>query len=207
MLKLLPRDETFYDEMEKLSDLAQSSAQTMDELVKTFPSTDGLPGQIEQRRCEATTVMQETLLRLDQAFITPLDCEDIMQLITDLYGVIDRIAAVAERFGLFQLKELYPNLRQQSDTLRRTAEQLNEIITNLRHDKKLPELTPNLNELRRLQEEARKNRSRFLSELFVDHADPIDIMKKKELHDLLEGAITDCDNVARTLGRVLLKNG
>jgi hypothetical protein len=32
-------------------------------------------------------------------------------------------------------------------------------------------------------------------------------MKKKELHDMLDDAIRHCENVARTLGRVLLKNG
>jgi len=80
MLRLLPRDETFYDEIERLSDLVLTSASVMDKLVSSFPSTDGLPGKIEQTRCDANRVMQDTLLRLDDAFITPLDREDIMQL-------------------------------------------------------------------------------------------------------------------------------
>ena len=31
-------------------------------------------------------------------------------------------------------------------------------------------------------------------------------MKKKELHDLMETAIGNCENVSRTLQRVVLKN-
>ena len=207
MLKLLPRDESFYNEIERLSQIVQTTATVMDKLVSTFPSTNGLPQKIEQTRCDANKVVQDSLLRLDEAFITPLDREDIMLLITDLYSVVDRIAAVAERFEFFHLKQLYPNLQEQSETLKKSAAVLNDIIGHLRQDKKLPELSPKLDELHALQEQARKNRSHFLSELFTDKADPIDVMKKKELHDLLEGAIQGCEKVTQTLGRVMLKNG
>jgi uncharacterized protein Yka (UPF0111/DUF47 family) len=179
----------------------------MNDLVGRFPTVDGLPDQIGKAKVEAAQVMETTLGRLDDAFITPLDREDIMQLITDLYDVIEGVADVARRFSLYKITELYPNVRSQSDILCKVATALDEVMSKLRDDKKLKELSGQLNEIHALQKQAATNRYAFLSELFSGSPDPLEVMKKKELHDMLEDAIQHCENVTRTLGRVLLKNG
>jgi len=207
MLKFVPRDEKFFDQIEQLSTLTKSSAELLSDLVGRFPEFEGLPDQLAKAREDAAHVMQESLRRLDDAFITPLDREDIMQLITDLYDVIKKIADVAQRFCLYGLKELHPNLRFQSDTLRKVATVLAGVTGKLRDEKKLKELCPQLDEIYALEKQASANRDQFLSELFKGSPDPLEVMKKKELHDLLESAIWNCENVTRTLGRVLLKNG
>jgi uncharacterized protein Yka (UPF0111/DUF47 family) len=207
MLKFVPRDEKFFDQIEQLSTLTKSSAELLSDLVGRFPEFEGLPDQLAKAREDAAHVMQESLRRLDDAFITPLDREDIMQLITDLYDVIKKIADVAQRFCLYGLKELHPNLRFQSDTLRKVATVLAGVTGKLRDEKKLKELGPQLDEIYALEKQASANRDQFLSELFKGSPDPLEVMKKKELHDLLESAIWNCENVTRTLGRVLLKNG
>ena len=207
MLKFFPRDEKFFDQIEQLSTLTKSSAELLSDLVGRFPEFEGLPDQLAKAREDAAHVVQESLRRLDDAFITPLDREDIMQLITDLYDVIKKIADVALRFCLYGLKELHPNLRFQSNTLRKVATVLAGVTGKLRDEKKLKELGPQLDEIYALEKQASANRDQFLSELFKGFPDPLEVMKKKELHDLLESAIWNCENVARTLGRVLLKNG
>jgi len=98
--------------------------------------------------------METTLGRLDDAFITPLDGEDIMQLITDLYDVIEGVADVARRFSLYKVTQLYPNVRSQSDILCKVATALDELMSKLRDDKKLKELSGQLNEIHALQKQA-----------------------------------------------------
>jgi uncharacterized protein len=207
MFKIVPKDEKFYDQIEQLSHLAKSSSQLMNDLVGRFPNTDGLTDKIGKAKDEAADVAETTLERLDEAFITPIDREDIMQLITDLYDVIEGVSDVARRFSLYQLSQIYPNLRSQSDLLYRAASALDAVMGKLRDDKKLKELSGQLNEVHSLYKQAAKNREVFLTELFSGSPDPLDVMKKKELHDMLEDAIRHCENVTRTLGRVLLKNG
>jgi uncharacterized protein len=80
MFRIVPRDEKFFDQIEQLSHLAKATAQLMNDLVGRFPKVDHLPDQIAKAKDEAAQVMQSTLERLDDAFITPLDREDIMQL-------------------------------------------------------------------------------------------------------------------------------
>ena len=67
-------------------------------------------------------------------------------------------------------------------------------------------LNGQLKELHRLERCADDQRNEFLKGLFEGEPDPLQVMKRKELHDLLELAISNCENVSRTLQRVVLKN-
>jgi hypothetical protein len=68
MFNLLPKDEKFYDELERLSEGVVSTAGQFEAVVASFPNFDGQLRNIEQDRLIARKVYGESLLRLDQAF-------------------------------------------------------------------------------------------------------------------------------------------
>ena len=207
MFNLLPKDEKFYDELEELSKRVVHTAQTFESVANSFPNLDGQLNDIEQDRLGARKVFDESLLRLDQAFITPLDREDILNLITEMYGVVDRVAELSQRFRLFNLKDLHPTLNCQAKNLTTLTIELDSIIRGLRHSKKIKDMKPALDKVSNAMELVRRDREIFLSDVFAGTPDPIDVMKKRELHELLEEAIERCEEATETLTRVLLKNG
>ena len=156
---------------------------------------------------QPTKVYGESLLRLDQAFITPLDREDILSLINEMDGVVDRISELSQRFRLYQIKDLHPTLAGQAKNLSTIAGELNGIIHGLRQEKKLKDLKPALDAVSDTMELVKRDRESFLRDLFVGNPDPLEVLKKKEMHDLLEEAIERCEEATETLARVLLKNG
>lgn len=207
MFNLLPKDEKFYDELEELSTRVVHSARALESVATSFPNLDGQLNDIEQDRLGARKVFDESLLRLDQAFITPLDREDILNLITEMYGVVDRVAELSQRFRLFNLKDLHPTLNGQAKNLTTLSVELDSIIHGLRENKKLKDMKPALDKVSNAMELVKRDRETFLSDLFAGTPDPIDVMKKRELHELLEDAIERCEEATETLARVLLKNG
>lgn len=207
MLNLLPKDEKFYDELEDLSDRVVHVAKTFESVASSFPNLDGQLNEIEQDRLGARKVFTESLLRLDQAFITPLDREDILNLITELYGVVDRVAELSQRFRLYKLQELHPTLTAQAKNLTTISLELSNIIHGLRHNKKLKDLKPSLDRVSDAMELVRRDREAFLGGLFEGTPDPLDVIKKREMNELLEEAIERCEEATETLARVLLKNG
>ena len=46
-----------------------------------------------------------------------------------------------------------------------------------------------------------------MSRLFQGDVDPLEVIKWKELYDLIENAIDGCEDVGNTLERIVLKNG
>ncbi|MBB5346230.1 DUF47 domain-containing protein [Tunturibacter empetritectus] len=207
MFNLLPKDEKFYDELEQLSSRVVSAAKQFEEIVARLPNFDGQLANIEQDRLGARKIFKESILRLDQAFITPLDREDILSLITEMYGVVDRVSELSQRFRLYKLNDLHPTLTSQAKNFSRIANELNTIICGLRKQKKLKDLEPSLDAVSGAMELVKRDRETFLGGLFAGDPNPLEVLKKKELHDLLEDAIERCEEATETLARVLLKNG
>jgi uncharacterized protein len=207
MFNLLPKDDKFYEELEQLADNVVSCAKEFESVVATFPNFDGQLNNIEQDRLAARKVFGESLLRLDQAFITPLDRDDILGLINEMYGVVDRVAELSQRFRLYKLKDLHPTLTGQARNLSTIANELQGIIHGLRQQKKLKDFKPGLDAVSGAMELVKRDRETFLGGLFAGNPDPLEVIKKKEINDLLEEAIERCEGATETLARVLLKNG
>ena len=208
MFNLMPKDPAFYDNLEQLAALVASAVDRLLQLLdrKTHSRAD-LFAMIERDRHDSHVLTRELLRRLDQAFITPFDREDIMQLANDLYGVMESIANTAERLRFYPMKESHADITGQCTTLNAIARQVNGVILKLRKNDGLGALRPQLDEIGRLEEQSRSERTKFLSELYQGSPDPLEVLKKKELHDLMVEAIRACDRVGRTIERVLLKNG
>ena len=206
MFNLMPKDDKFYDEIEELAAMVADAARDLTQVIRDFPSVSEQVRKIEAQDKRADEVAQAALERLDQAFITPLDREDILHLISDLYAVVETIAGFAKRVTLYGLEEIDQDLSEQVEILSKVADCLEEVMRRLRKDHRLKTLNGQLKELHQLERRADDHRVEFLGQLFQGDPDPLLVMKKKELHDLMETAIGNCENVSRTLQRVVLKN-
>lgn len=87
---------------------------------------------------------QAALERLDQAFITPLDREDILHLISDLYTVVETITGFAKRVTLYGFERIDPDLKVQVEILSKMASCLEEVMRRLRKDNRLKTLNGQL---------------------------------------------------------------
>jgi uncharacterized protein Yka (UPF0111/DUF47 family) len=207
VFNFLPKDEKFFDELDSLARMLVGAAQQLSSILTTFPKIDRERQEIEALRQKAADLAQDSLGILDRAFITPLDREDILVLITGMNSVIEEIAELSERLALYPLEGLYPNLGKQSGNLLELAIQVEGIMAALRKKTTLSELAEgSIKKLRAIEEKVRKDRKDFLAELFRDKPDPVDLIKKKDLHDLLEEALSRLSDVTQILARVLLKN-
>jgi uncharacterized protein Yka (UPF0111/DUF47 family) len=161
MFNLLPKDEKFYDELEQLSSRVVSVGRQFEEIVASFPNFDGQLANIEQDRLAARKIFKDSILRLYQAFITPLDREDILSLITEMYGVVDRVSELSQRFRLYKLRDLHPTLNSQAKNLSQMGSELNNIICGLRKQKKLKDLDASLDAVSGAMELVKRDREIF----------------------------------------------
>ena len=63
-MRIVPRDEKFFDQIEELSSLAKSCAQNLNELVRQFPGGDGFAEKVSQARENGSQLVQSSLERL-----------------------------------------------------------------------------------------------------------------------------------------------
>ena len=94
-----------------------------------------------------------------------------------------------------------------AETASRLAVAVSEAVHRLRKSRKLSELSDKLIEIHHKESVGDDNHHAAMSRLFGGTVAPLDVLKWKELYDLIEEAIDGCEDVGNTLERIVLKNG
>ena len=207
MFNLLPRDTVFYDLFEGMSRHVVSSAEHLRQLARKFPDITDSIQRIREEEHAADELAHQALDRLDRTFITPFDREDIHDLVGELDDIIDSVDALAKRFPLFHISQMEPIFLKQADVLVQATTTLDEAVHRLRKSRKLSELSGALIEIHHKESQGDDNHHAAMSRLFQGDVAPLDVLKWKELYDLIENAIDGCEDVGNTLERIVLKNG
>ena len=208
MFNLLPKDTVFFDLFEGLARHAVSSAEHLRRMAKHYPEQqDDHVQRIRDEEHAADGLAHQALDRLDRTFITPFDREDIHELVGGLDDIIDNIDALAKRFSLFHVDTMEVDFQKQADVLVEATIELSDAVHRLRKSRKLSELSDKLIAIHHSESVGDDNHHAAMSRLFDGKNDALHVLKWKELYDLIEDAIDNCEDVGNTLERIVLKNG
>ena len=208
MFNLLPKDTVFFDLFEGLARHAVSSAEHLRRMAKHYPEQqDDHVQRIRDEEHAADGLAHQALDRLDRTFITPFDREDIHELVGGLDDIIDNIDALAKRFALFHVDTMEVDFQKQADVLVEATIELSDAVHRLRKSRKLSELSDKLIAIHHSESVGDDNHHAAMSRLFDGKNDALHVLKWKELYDLIEDAIDNCEDVGNTLERIVLKNG
>jgi uncharacterized protein len=207
VFNLLPKDTAFFDMFEALAEHVLSGAKFLSELAAQFPAIKGIILRIRDEEHAADDLTHQALERLDRTFITPFDREDIHELVGGLDDIIDEIDALAKRFPMYHVDHMEPLFQKQTQVLVAAATTLRDAVHRLRKSHRLTDLSPNLIEIHRLENEGDDNHQAAVSHLFEGSVDALDVIKWMDLFGRVEKAIDKCEDVGNTLERITLKNG
>lgn len=207
MFNLLPRDTVFYDLFEGMSGHAVRAAQCAQQLAQSFPDVSAAIVRVREEEHAADQLAHQALDRLDRTFITPFDREDIHTLVGELDDIVDGVDALAKRFPLFHVKHMEDGFLKQTDVLVKATTTVDQAVRQLRRSRKLSDLSASLIEIHHQESVGDDNHHAAMSRLFQGGIETLEVLKWKELYDLIEDAIDGCEDVGNTLERIVLKNG
>lgn len=215
MFGLLPKNLEFFDYFERAAVNALHCAEFLAEYVMqgnfTDPSKINTISEIEHNGDKIT---HETLDRLEQTYLTPIDRDDIYRLIARIDDVVDSMDAIAQRLHCYKVKLINDDFPNQCVVLVKAVRSMVAAVGALRYmkdrGKARAKSGASLDELiiavHAAEEEGDSNYHKVLGELFESGLDVFQVMKWKELHDLVEQAIDYCDDVACLMHSIILKN-
>lgn len=204
-MRLLPNDERFYDLFEGSVKKVVQGAVELEDLIKDFRDVPVRAKQIKDTEHEGDVITHETIEMLNRTFITPLDREDIHDLITSLDDVLDYIEACAERLNLFKVGKTTDEARLLVGILVQAAKEVERAVFKLRRLKS-DDIMKNCIEINRLENEGDFVGRTAVAKLFEGEPNPLDVIKWNEIYDTLENAIDRCEDVANVLEGIVLKN-
>ena len=211
MFGLLPKNLEFFDCFEKAAEKSVRSAELLSAFAKEPRKNRQLAEAIHEVEHDCDKITHETLDRLEQTYITPIDRDDIYRLITGIDNVVDTIDAAAQRLMYYKIQDISPEFQDQCDVLVKAASLMKDAVAALRGIKdrrvrsevRIEQLIIAVHEA---EERGDSIHHRFLGQLFEMGLDPFQVMKWKELHELIEQAIDYCDDVACMVHSIVLKN-
>ena len=204
MVRLLPREEEFFDLFAEVASRSHEAAGHLLELFTGEPErVRYCADAIKRLEHEADQVTHEVVNRLDRTFITPIDREDIHLLASDLDDVIDRIDAIARRAHVLKLGEVPAGVKELCEIIQRITAEVLEGVKRLRKNK---DVLQHCIEAKRLEEEGDAIFLESLGRLFDEETDPIRLIKWKEILDSLEQTIDEAEDVANDIESISIKH-
>jgi predicted phosphate transport protein (TIGR00153 family) len=202
-LRLTPRGSQFFD---MISALAAELVRGADELAQLLGADAEARQEIAERLRDIEHAADETahsiIQALNRTFVTPFDRDDIYRLTSSLDDCMDAMEEAGDRIVLYQVTRLPAGVRDQMSVLQRAAELTSQAMPRLRAPGELGHFWVEIN---RLENEADRVYRALLVELYTDADDPIEVMKLKEIVDMLEQAADAFEHVANTVETIALK--
>jgi predicted phosphate transport protein (TIGR00153 family) len=206
VLAKLSKDPTFYDLLQQQAQVAVRASQAFVELQTDFGNLWDWAAKIDLIEHEGDELARKIGNKLASTFITPLDKEDIRELSHELDNITDYIEAAVARANLYKLTVVRPDLAPLAALLLETSKIVYEAVTELASFHKSDTLGQRLLKIHQLENESDHAFRTALADLFDEPgADPLTVIKWKEVYDRIEKAIDSCEDVAKVLGDVLVK--
>ena len=200
----IPRQEKFFDDFVALSEQIRTGARTLKQMLSSNPPDMTKAKQIKdiEHVCDEKT--RGIIDRLNRTFVTPLDREDIHALAISLDDVMDAIDAAAAVVRLYRIQEVRPGALRLAELVIESMDRITEAVAALEKRHGVLELAARVNQLER---EADGVHQDAIVELFDQETNPIDVIKWKEIFDILEVATDRCEDVGNLLEGVVVKHG
>jgi predicted phosphate transport protein (TIGR00153 family) len=203
-MNLLPKDEKFFFLFERHSQiLCRASKLLISGLQDGYDGVCRIQETISTIEDEGDRVVHDIFSHLRSTFITPFDPEDIQALATSLDDVLDGIDDVTFRIVAYRLKPIPSAVLTLAEKVSSCCAFLAEALVALHRKKPVINLCIEIN---RLENEADKLERNLIAELFRSEKDAIELIRKKEIYELLEATTDRCEDVADVIQNVSVKN-
>ena len=203
-LRLIPREESFFDLFEEMAGKVQQGAEGLLDLLRDYRDLDIKAGRVVDIEHEGDEITHEMIRRLNMTFVTPFDREDIHRLSSSLDDVLDHVEAAAEYLQLHRIDSPLPQMLALAEILQKAAATTATAMPGLRKMKGLEEYWVEIN---RLENDGDRAYRRTIAELFSGDYKAMDVLKYKDIIEEIEQAIDRLEDVANTIESIVMKQG
>lgn len=199
--KLLPKEEKYFEDFKEMISRIEEMSQFTEQLFNSeIPDRNNfLKMKPLELRCDE--ISSRITKRINKTYITPFDREDIFALIKRLDDISDMLLGAAARVDTFNITKKINYADQMAAIVHQQVIELGVAIQDLK--------VKSINEckaVKDLETQADAVYRQAMKELFVEERDAIELIKKKEILDLLERISDKCQSTANIILTIFIKN-
>jgi predicted phosphate transport protein (TIGR00153 family) len=204
--RLMPKEGRFFEFFAQHGEQLVLGATELKALmadVKQLPERKRAIENVEHR---ADKITQQTMQLLHQTFITPLDRDEIHQLITRMDDILDLMEDVSQCMFLYDINQVTEEAGRLADICLTSCEKVRLAATLLADMKNMQQILALCKEIDKLESDADHVMRSAMAKLFREEADTRQLFKMKEIYQLLEAVTDRCQDVANINEGIVLEN-
>lgn len=199
----------FFDAMQDLADDALKASSILTEIINDYD-----PDQYQEKiklinkiETDGDDDVKEIMGELYVAFITPIDREDIVQLVDKLDNIIDGINGLTYEFHYLNIQEMRPDTDKFMELINEAIRSVQQSMIEFSHFKNSKTLVKNIDNTNRIESLGDKLYTQHLRTLFCDEEnDPITVISWQKIYGGFEKVLDACEDCADVMGGLVIKN-
>jgi len=202
-LSLVPKEQDYFRLFSDLAANLDEAAQLLVKFMDDYGQAKAIGAAILEHEHVGDKILHDIVKRLNRSFITPIDREDIYDLVATMDEVLDNIEQATDAMVLYRVERPTDYARRQAEVIAKAASVLHQLIDDLEKRTDLMERVISINSL---ENEGDRIVRDAIAALFDDDYDAREIIKWKDIYELLESAIDECEHVANVIESIVLKH-
>ncbi|MCF8214213.1 MAG: DUF47 family protein [Chitinophagaceae bacterium] len=203
----LPKDRVFFTLFENMAEVVGKMATQLQLMVNESD---------EDKRAEISAIIENlehknddfthnVFTELGRNFITPLDREDIHYLATALDDIADYIYASAKKISFYKINPNDIGIHKLADLVLQGSVEIKKAVHGLRDMKNLREMTEAIVRINSIENQADDVFDMSIDSLFNNENDFKEVIKKREIYQVLEIATDKCEDAANVIESIIIK--
>ena len=206
---MVPKDRKFFPLFNDAADNLVLASELLIKLVREHDLSQRLVyiSQIRDVEHIGDDITRKLMTELDGTFITPFEREDIHELITKMDDIVDYIHSSSKRINLYKLIEIPEEFIWIADKIHSANKEIQNVLRCVRSVNDFKNHLHNIEKIGDFESEVDDIYQEFLSKLFDQEVNAIDLIKKRDILTTLEKAIDKCDDVGNIFSSLIIKMG
>ncbi|OOM10627.1 DUF47 domain-containing protein [Clostridium saccharobutylicum] len=207
MFNFKPKEDKFYKMFEESAQNVTEAAVTLRQSLNSLSNKEVEVAKIEELEHKGDRLVGVVVKELNEAFITPIDREDIYSLVKKMDDVLDLINSTMHRFLMFDINESTEEAKQLADMIVECTKHILKLMVGINSvNNKADYIKDKIIIINKIESEADRLFRKTVAELFKNEKNVLEVIKWKEIYQILEDTIDKCEKIANTVEGVVIKN-
>jgi len=202
----MPHEGRFFDYFSQHADLILEGAAELKAMMDDLGQVERHAHNIKSVETKADIVTYQTIQLLHQTFITPIDRDEIHQLITRMDDILDLMEDVSQSVFLYDIRRIPDEAKRLAEICVACAEKVKAAVKLLDNMKNAETIMKLCGEIDRLETDADQVLRSALAKLFRHEPDTRELIKLKEIYEHLEAVTDRCEDVANIIEGIVLES-
>jgi len=202
----VPVEAKFFDHFQAATSNLLEAAKLLQKLLEDYHDIEEVVAQMTELEHRGDFIVHEVTNLLPRTLITPFDGQDIQRLIDAVDDALDTIHAATVRLSIYQITEVRKPARRLARLIVEAASELDFAIKSLEDKKQYAQISQRIVQINTIENTGDRVLEEALRNLMERREDLFDLVRWKEIYELLEQSTDRLEDAGDVIQRVMIAN-